>query len=282
MSRLSSLLLGLLLLLGLAAAALWFWGSRFIAPHPQSGSRPVTDLALTDVQFDGVSGWYVASTWPQHCVILMHGLHGSRLNMLPRAEFLVKAGYSVLLFDFQGHGQTPGSKVSFGYREAWDAMAAVRFMRRQQGCQRLGVIGISMGAAASLLGEGPLPVDAFILESLYGDIRSAVSNRLQLQLGDWGRRLEPLMSYQIPLRLYVSLDKLKPLSVISQLKAPLLLLHGTADRHTQIEEAQELFALAPNPKFFWPVIGAAHQDLYRYSPEQYQAKVLAFLKAYLD
>lgn len=275
------LILSLFASIGALLLGLWFWGGQFIAPRNHPIGPPPSDLALDPVRFDGVDGWYFSGQWPQRCVILMHGLNGDRTRMLDRARLLAAAGYSLLLFDFQAHGTTPGNKVSFGYRESWDAIAAVRYMRRERGCQKLGVIAISMGAAASLLGQGPLPVEALVSESLYPDIRSAVRNRMQLRFGDWGRWIEPLLSYQIPLRLKVGLDQLQPIDAIRHLNAPLLLLHGSADRHTTINEAQELFTQAPNPKFFWSVVGAGHEDLYRYAPDAYRIKVLDFFKTYL-
>lgn len=281
MGRMRLLLISLQLILLLAVMGFTYVGSRLIAPVNHPIALSATDLPVLEVKFDGVSGWYLAGKRRQSCVILMHSLRSDRLSMLARTQFLFAQGYSLLLFDFQAHGATPGTQISFGYRESWDALAAVRFMRREQGCQKLGVIGVSMGAAASLLGEGPLKVDALVLESLYSDIRVAIRNRLNVRLGILGDWLEPLLSYQIPLRLDLSLQQLQPLSAIKALRAPLLLIHGSADRYSLIEEAQQLFANAPEPKRFWSVIGAGHQDLYQYRPQEYQTKVLEFFNRYL-
>jgi alpha/beta superfamily hydrolase len=51
----------------------------------------------------------------------MHGVRANRLSMVERARFLSYAGYSVLLFDFQGHGESTGQHITFGYLESKDA-----------------------------------------------------------------------------------------------------------------------------------------------------------------
>jgi hypothetical protein len=40
-------------------------------------------------------------------------------------EFLRQAGYSTLLIDFQATGESEGEKITFGWRERFDVLAAV-------------------------------------------------------------------------------------------------------------------------------------------------------------
>ena len=98
-----------------------------------------------------------------------------------RAEFLNRQGFAVLAPDFQAHGESTGEHVTFGARESLDAAAALEFLRNAAPDERVGVIGVSMGGAATLLGPGPLNVNAVVLESVYPTIRRAVSDRL----GTW-------------------------------------------------------------------------------------------------
>ena len=49
--------------------------------------------------------------------------------MVPRARLLAAAGFSVLLFDFQAHGESTGDRITFGRLEGLDARAAVAFVR---------------------------------------------------------------------------------------------------------------------------------------------------------
>ena len=116
-------------------------------------------------------------------MLLRHGIRENRLRMLPRASFLQEQGFSVLLFDLQAHGESPGRRITFGKLEALDAAAALRFVRGRVPGEQLGAIGVSLGAAAALLGPEPLGLDALVLEAVYPEIDSALANRLRARLG---------------------------------------------------------------------------------------------------
>lgn len=68
-----------------------------------------------------------------------------------------------------------------------------------------------MGGAAAVLGaHGPLPVDALLEEALYPSIEEAVAHRLRLRLGAWRRRPSALCTWQLPARLGIRSQALRP------------------------------------------------------------------------
>jgi uncharacterized protein len=132
----------------------------------------------------------------------MHGIHSNRLSMVRRARLLNAAGFSVLLFDFQAHGESTGARITFGHLEAEDAGSAVAFVRARLPNERIGAIGTSLGGAAALLGPHPLPVNALVLESVYSDIAPAITNRLRAVLGpSLGGIAAPTLEYLFELLL---------------------------------------------------------------------------------
>jgi uncharacterized protein len=214
-------------------------------------------------------------------VILMHGVRANRLSMSNRARFLARAGYSVLLFDFQAHGESPGEQITFGYLESKDAQAAVVFLHQNNLRSKIGVIGVSMGGAASLLATPPLVVDALILESVYPTIEEAISDRMTMRLGAFGAILTPLLTYQLKPRLGIGPEELRPIEKARESHAPKFFIFGSEDRHTRIAESKRLFADAANPKEAWAIEGASHIDLHEYSKNEYERRVLDFLERYL-
>ena len=62
----------------------------------------------------------------------------------------------------------------------------------------------------------------------------------------------------------------------------MLIVAGSADRHTTRAETERLFAAAAAPKALWIVEGAAHVDLHAYAPAEYERRIGDFLGAYLD
>jgi fermentation-respiration switch protein FrsA (DUF1100 family) len=200
--------------------------------------------------------------------------------MLARARFLHRLGFTVLAPDLQAHGESPGEHVTFGARESLDAAASMTFLRGAMPAEQVGVIGVSMGGAAALLGPGPLDANAFVLESVYPTIREAVSDRLGTWLGPLGsvaRLFTPAVIHFVGNDIGVTEVELRPIDRIARLHAPLLFLAGTADPYTPIVEAESLYARAPAPKDYWAVKGAGHEDLYAYDAAEYERRVGAFL-----
>jgi uncharacterized protein len=138
------------------------------------GAAPA-DLAVEEVSIASGSGatlrgWFVPGRPGAGAVVLMHGVHANRLAMLRRARLFNAEGFAVLLFDFQAHGESTGTRITFGHREGQDAAAAIAYMRARLPGERVGAIGSSLGGAAALLAPKPLDVDALVLESVYSEI----------------------------------------------------------------------------------------------------------------
>src|SRR5258705_1849233 len=214
-------------------------------------------------------------------IILMHGVRSNRLSMLDRARFLSRAGYSVLLFDFQAHGESKGDHITLGYLESKDTQAAVRFVRENAPGEKIGILGVSMGGAATLLASPPLNVNAIVLEMVYPTIDQAVSNRLTLRLGGWAACLRPLLTGQLRPRLGFDSGALRPIDHVGSISAAKLFIAGADDQHTTVAESQQMYAAASNPKELWILKGAAHVDLHQVGKPEYERRVLEFFHAHL-
>jgi fermentation-respiration switch protein FrsA (DUF1100 family) len=201
--------------------------------------------------------------------------------MVARAQFLNAAGYSVLLFDFQANGESPGSHVTFGRLESLDASAAVAYMHSRLPGQKIAALGESMGGAAAALAKPPLSVDALVLEEVYPDLKDAVKDRMAVYLGPVGRFLSPVLWLQLRPRLGFSADDLRPIDHVSEMHMPKLFIAGAEDDHTTIAESKALFAAAAEPKSLWIVAGAKHVNLYAYTPIEYRKRILDFLNQHL-
>ncbi len=276
----------------LAAAILgvifvWSVGSLLVAPANCPIGNPPANLPIQSVEFPSASGatlhgWLVAGQPGKGVVVLMHGVHANRLALVTRAQFLSHAGYSVLLFDFQGHGESAGTNITFGFLESRDATAAVNFIREKYPRDKIGVIGVSLGAASALLAEPPLPVNALVLESSYPTIYQAVEDRLVIRFGALGKLATPLLTCQLKPRLGIGLDDLKPIERARKIFTPKFFIAGTADRDTTLPESQALFDAAAEPKQIWLVEGAAHVDMLSFSKTEYEKRVLDFLAKNLN
>jgi len=246
---------------------------------------PPPKLEARTVVFASASGslihaWLSRGSPGAGAVLLLHGVGSNREAMLGRAQWLHDAGFTVLAPDFQAHGESPGEHVTFGARESLDAAAAIAYLHQVAPTERVGVIGVSMGGAATLLGPGPISANAYVLESVYPTIRSALSDRLATWFGPFsavGRWFTSPLIDMVGSEIGVAESELQPIDRIGKISAPLLLISGTADPYTPLVEAESLYARAPARKSFWAVPGAGHEDLHHYAPREYERRVGDFL-----
>lgn len=277
---------GLALLSILVFAAVALSGHLLARPAIAVVGEAPADLRAENVIIPSSSGsdlrgWLTRGRPGAGAVVVMHGVRGNRAGLIERMRLLRDAGYGVLAFDFQAHGESPGRRITFGFLESHDARAAVTYLRERFPDERIGAIGPSLGGAAALLGDTPLRVDALVLEAVYPDIGSAIADRLEIRLGPPGRMIAPVYVLLMDAVIGVSPDRLRPIDRIGEVAAPVLVVSGTEDRHTTIAETRQMFARAPEPKILWEVEGAAHVDLLRYAPEDYAHRVLRFLDRHL-
>lgn len=275
-----------LLILTLAAFALllgvstWILGSKLVEPANHKVSMPAgfsaQSVAIAGVGHS-VAGWWVDQGEGSPVVLLLHAVRADRSTMVSRAQLLMKHGFSVLLIDLQGHGETPGEAITLGYRESADVVAAREWIKQTAPGRKIGVVGCSLGGASLLLAPQPSGFDAVVLEAVYPRIARAAENRIRIRLGFLAPLLTPLLLLQLEPRLHISASDLEPIRSIGHLGAPVLIAAGSKDEHTTLEESRELFEAASRPKSLWLVEGAQHQDLLAFDNQGYEAHVVGFL-----
>ncbi len=267
-----------------ATAVVCVLSAGWLLAHPIQTriGNPPADLNAQPVTFASDSGANVHGWWcpiqnGSGAILLLPGIRANRLSMVDRARFLYRAGYSVLLIDFQATGETKGDHITFGWKESRDVLAAINFIRQIDPSARVAIVGSSLGGVAALLATPPLKVDGLVIEEVYPTIEIATWNRMENYLGVFGRMLSPLLLNQLQWRLGVSASQLRPLDHIASIECPLFIISGEKDRNTRPSDTRMLFERARFPKQLWFVPNAGHLDLHRAAREDYESRVLAFL-----
>jgi alpha-beta hydrolase superfamily lysophospholipase len=273
-------------LLMAAAGGLYVVGRQLSQPVPARIGPAPSDLQAEPIVFQSRSGAAVhgwLSRGPIHggAILLLPGVRANRLAMVERARFLRAAGYSTMLIDFQATGESPGQAITFGWRERLDVVAAVELLRRLLPGEPVGIIGTSLGGAATLLAAPSLEVQAVVLEAVYPSVDQAVQNRLRMRFGPAGALLAPFLLVQLRPRLGVWPSELRPVDCIPLLRCPTLVIGGTADEHTTPADTQQLYAAAHQPKELWMIPDARHVDFLRAAGEEYKRRVLGFFQSAL-
>lgn len=267
---------------GCAAAA----GDLATTTFPRRVGPPPCELGAETVSVpvrarEPLAGWFVDGPPGAPTVVLLHGHGETRRQPLSRAEVLVAEGYGVLLVDLPGHGESRAEAVTYGWTERFAASAAVGYVRQRRPGTRVGVVGLSLGAASAALAGPFLDADALVLEGSFGTFESAVRNRVRRVLGPLSPPAEAALVGQIRHRLGVPPDSVRPVAALARASAPTFVMAGADDPFTPPAETRALYDAAPEPKELWLVEGAGHDDLYDAAPEAYRRRLLAFFGAHL-
>jgi len=102
-------------------------------------------------------------------VVVAHGWGSNRTRMLRYAVPLHAAGYSVLVYDARGHGDSGAIRAPNGLQFRDDLISALEWLRRQPGVDggRIGVLGHSLGGFAGVLAlEANAPIAALVTDAM--------------------------------------------------------------------------------------------------------------------
>lgn len=270
------------LLAGLVAIAFWLVGNRLTAPTNsvvEIADPEAIDVAIASGDNIELAGSYWPSAGNGNAVLLLHGNGSNRGGMVHLAGYLNARGFAVLAIDLRGHGESTPASKSFGYFESEDATSAVSWLRQETDGAQVGVIGFSLGGAASLLGpDGPLPVDAMVLIGVFPDIRTAIHNRLAIRIGHFpAAMIEPILSYQSYPRLGVSPAEIAPIEAIANVAVPVMVVGGGADLNTPPAETEALFEAYEGRGELMLLDGVGHNELGGRNMRDIQPAIADFL-----
>ncbi|GEL15250.1 alpha/beta hydrolase [Pediococcus cellicola] len=237
-------------------------------------------------------GIHLAATYlnnnSRKTVILAHGYHHAHEQMIPYAKLFMDLGYNVLMPDARGHGISDGNIIGFGWLDRRDYIKWIKEVNaRSKTPQKIVLFGISMGAATVLAtaGEADLPdnVVAVVEDSGFSSAQKEFSYRLGHHY-----YLPPFLSTFVSLMTSVtggySLKEADIAHQAANIKIPVLMIHGDADRYVPIEMMAEIKAsLAKQlPKESHRVSGVDHVASRKHDPKKYHQTIETFLNHWVD
>ncbi|MFN8499108.1 MAG: alpha/beta fold hydrolase [Anaerolineae bacterium] len=180
---------GALLLVVMAMALVVWYGVDGITrrPTPDPPTTPAGfDLPFEDATFTSrdrvtLRGYWMPPRDPAcaAAVVICPGRAGSLDSDLPYAVPLCAAGYGVLIFDWRAHGRSDGRTVTLGYRERDDLRAALDWLS-SRGVERIGLLGLSMGAATAIgVAADDGRIAAVVADSAFAQVETVIVGGLR-------------------------------------------------------------------------------------------------------
>jgi alpha-beta hydrolase superfamily lysophospholipase len=313
----------LLFLPTLAAVAGWLAGPAFLYPirreltseliREADTSFAVTGSTREDFEVsapDGATlrGWKVRPKNPNgNWVLLFHGVADNRVGIIGQSEFLLRAGYSVVMMDARAHGASGGPIATYGWLERNDTRAIIdallaserdRYVSVQMsspfppgtldpvGPKHIFALGESMGAGIVLQSAAVDPrIEAVVAEAPFANLREAAYDYAGLRKYPWlGKTLFAPGTWTL---LYRD-EKLagfpgaevSPMKAVASRAFPVLLICDEKDVALPCRHSEMIYAAARGPKQLWVVPRAFHTAALGYQPEEFRRRVLAFFAEY--
>ncbi len=215
--------------------------------------------------------------------------HGYRCDGKREFRFVTKylhdSGYNVLLIDHRASGDSEGKYITFGCKEAEDALLWVQFLNEKFGEDiKIGLYGISMGCATitTLCGNENLPsnVKFAVADCGYTSAKDEFSYNLQkAHIPDFVI-MNAVDFYNQKLS-GCSLDEMNPLEAVKKSKVPTLFIHGEKDNFVPTKMVYTLYDACPAPKEIFIANGASHAESYQRCSEEYEKHFTQFAEKYI-
>jgi uncharacterized protein len=237
---------------------------REIVATPAQFGLPFEDLHLTTTDGISLHGWFVPAAQPRGTVLFLHGNAGNISHRLDSVQMFHRLGYSMLIFDYRGYGNSSGTPTEQGtYR---DTEAAWRYLTEQQhipAC-RIVLFGESLGGAvAAQLATQQRPA-ALVIASGFTSVP------------DLGQQLYPFL----PVR-WLARIRYDTREYLRKVTAPVLIAHSPQDDIVPYEHGQSLFTAANPPKQFLELAGG-HNDGFIFMREAWISILKDFLDKHMD
>lgn len=236
--------------------------------------------AITPGSDEVLKGWWIPSASearapaladePQNVatsvnvILYLGGRGGNRSYHLPRIEGFHQLGFSVLMADYRGYGDSdfgPPSEATV-YQDAasaWHYLTDIRGLAPEQ----ILIYGESLGGAIALdLALQHPEAGGLVMQSTFTSMTDVAK-----QVGFF--RFFPLKA--LVTQRFASLEKIKRLDV------PILLLHGTNDQVVPYEMSQVLYEAAPEPKNLFLIPEGSHFQIYKPGKLSYLKAIERFL-----
>jgi uncharacterized protein len=198
-----------------------------------------------------ISGWLTKSTDEKKFIIICHGVTMNKISSIKYQKLFLERGWNVLIYDHRRHGESGGKTTSYGHYEKFDLQAVVDWLKQQHGTDIiLGIHGESMGAVTTLLYAGMIEdgADFYIVDCPFSDFEVQLKYRLKVEFNLPSFLVMPIAKLFLKLRDGYRIRDVSPISIIKNIKNPVLFIHSAEDDYILPTMTKKLYKMKEGPK----------------------------------
>jgi alpha/beta superfamily hydrolase len=227
-----------------------------------------------------LKGWYFPGG--ETAIIVVNGGFNPRVDdnsdTLGLTRELVKKGYSVLLFDFRGRGESEGAARSLSNIDEDIGGAYDYLIGRGHTLNQTCLMGFCSGAVQACIYASRNDTGVLILDGCFISVPTMVVREAATTTAP-----EFLARLFIPglfliTKLIYGYELVNPIDAVGAIKCPTLFIHEEYDKFTTLEETEKLYNVSSNQvNEIWEVSESDHSHAFRNYPEEYVGKIHGFI-----
>lgn len=211
-------------------------------PKPENKKHPLQKYHTIKLKSNKeIECWLIKTPNSKGTIILFHGYGAEKSSMIDKSNEFIKLGFSTMLVDFMGSGNSEGNQTTIGYKEAEEVKSSFDYLS-QTGEKNIYLFGTSMGAVAIMkcINDYKIKPKGIIIECPFGSMYETVCARFKkmhaptfpmagillfwggIQNGFWGFNHNPN-------------------EYAKNISCPTLLLYGEKDKSVSRSEIDEIY-----------------------------------------
>jgi fermentation-respiration switch protein FrsA (DUF1100 family) len=239
-------------------------------PGQQYSGKQIAGVTIQEVHFTAsdkkeVYAWYLPTPGAHLTVLLSHGNGGNLVLRADLIDKLIKAGLSVLAYDYEGYGKSEGEPSVDTACD--DAKCAYDYLLHEQKipADKIILFGESLGTGITGDLASKVKCGGVVLQCPFISLRQRAVELIPLE------NLYP--------QFFFPANALDNVAVFSKPHAPLLIVAGVLDQVLPVHHADELFRAALEPKSYMRIEGAGHTGDPALLTDEYSKGLQAFIKS---
>jgi fermentation-respiration switch protein FrsA (DUF1100 family) len=249
----SLIIIPILVYVGLGVFAYFYADKLIFQPQHFPFKDDESIIKLTTPNGEKISAKFFKNERAKFTILFSHGNAEDIFSSTPFFEELSHAGFNVLAYDYRGYGTSDGKPSEKNTYE--DIETAYNYLVNEQKIspEKIIIHGRSLGSAVSIDLASRKICGGLIVESSF------------------------VTAFRVLTKVSIyPFDEFENLKKISLVKCPTLFIHGKKDSLIPFWHSEKLFETANEPKTFYSVENAGHNDVASKGGKNYYEAIQKF------